>query len=127
MVANKKNAARDISQYYYFLQCRRNFYIVFTTIDSTSEYRIIPREGMKISTLKQLLQRLPKWLGQVKTGNTFNYLVKNLIELLIFCMNEGKLGNSVWVYYKINIQLNTFFLLTGKIARALIRIDYYLI
>ena len=60
MVANKKNAARDISQYYYFLQCRRNFHIVFTTIDSTSEYRIIPREGMKISTLKQLLQRLPK-------------------------------------------------------------------
>ena len=80
-----------------------------TTIGSTSEYRIIPRGGIKISTLKQLLQKLPKWLAQVKTGNTFKYLVKELIEPFIFCMNEEKLGNSVWIHYQINIKLNIFF------------------
>ena len=46
--------------------------------------------GLKILTPKQMLQRLPIALAQVKPGNNSEILLKE-IKLLNFCINQKKL------------------------------------
>ena len=43
----------------------------YSTTVSEAKYKTINGEGIKILTLKQMLQRLPIALAQVKAGNTF--------------------------------------------------------
>ena len=45
------------------------------------EYKSIHREGFEILTPKQMLQRLPIALGQVKAGNTPENLLNEIREI----------------------------------------------
>ena len=55
-----------------------NFYNDYTRMASQAKYKSIHVEGLKILTPKQMLQRLPIALAQVKTGNTFENLLNEM-------------------------------------------------
>ena len=46
--------------------------------------------GLKILTPKQMLQRLPVALAQVKAGNNSESLSNEIRQLFIFCINQKK-------------------------------------
>ena len=47
-------------------------------------------KGLKILTPKQMLQRLPISLAQVKAGNNSESLVNEIRNLFILCINRNK-------------------------------------
>ena len=51
--------------------------------------------GLKILTPKQMLQRLPIALAQVKAGNNSESLL-NEIKLFILCINQNKSQKKVY-------------------------------
>ena len=58
-------------------------------IASRAKYRSIYGEGLKISSSKQMLQRLPIAFAQVKTGSTCENL-QNLIRKIIYSLYWAK-------------------------------------
>ena len=48
-------------------------------------------KGMKILSSKQILQRLPIVLAQVKADDTSDTLLNEIIKLLIHCLQQKKL------------------------------------
>ena len=57
---------------------------------SEAKYKTWPGKGFKILTPKQMLQRLPIVLAQVKTGNTFENIL-NGIRQIIYSLYLAKL------------------------------------
>ena len=45
---------------------------------------------LKILTPKQMLQRLPIALAQVKTGNNSESLLNEVLQLFILCISQNK-------------------------------------
>ena len=56
---------------------------------SEAKYKVIYEEGLKILTPKQMLQKLPITLAQVKTGNASENLL-NEIHQIIYSMYRAK-------------------------------------
>ena len=56
--------------------------IVIYKILSEAKYRSIHGEGLKILTPKQMLQRLPIALAQVKPGNTSENLLNEIRQII---------------------------------------------
>ena len=56
--------------------------IVIYKILSEAKYRSIHGEGLKILTPKQMLQRLPIALAQVKAGNTSENLLNEIRQII---------------------------------------------
>ena len=52
-------------------------------------------EGLKILTFKQMIQRLPIALAQVKTGNTSKHLLNEIRQIYIPCIEKKKLIKSM--------------------------------
>ena len=48
-------------------------------------------KGIEILTAKQMLQRLPIALAQVKEGNTSENLLNEIRQLICFCIGKKKL------------------------------------
>ena len=48
-------------------------------------------KGIEILTAKQMLQRLPIALAQVKEGNTSENLLNEIRQLIHFCIGKKKL------------------------------------
>ena len=61
----------------------------YSKIASKAKYISIHIEGIKISTPKQMLQRLPIALAQVKAGNTSENLL-NEIRQIIYSLYRAK-------------------------------------
>ena len=61
----------------------------YSKIASKAKYISIHIEGIKISTPKQMLQRLPIALAQVKAGNTSKNLL-NEIRQIIYSLYRAK-------------------------------------
>ena len=55
-----------------------NLYKDYTRMVYEGKYKSILGEGLKILTLKQILQRLPMPLGHVKAGNTSENLLNEI-------------------------------------------------
>ena len=55
---------------------------------SEAGYKEKHEEGLKINTSKQIHQRLPIALAQVKEGNTSENLLNEIQEIYIFCIKE---------------------------------------
>ena len=55
------------------------------------KYKSVHGEGLKILTSKQMLQRLPIALAQVKVGNTSEDLLNEREKLYILCIEQKKL------------------------------------
>ena len=51
--------------------------------------------GLKILTPKQMLQRLPVALAQVKAGNNSETLLNESGKLFILCINQNKSQKSI--------------------------------
>ena len=57
-----------------------------------AKYRSISGEGLKMLTPKQMLQRLPITLTQVKARNTSeNFYYMKFVKSSIFCIEKKKL------------------------------------
>ena len=57
----------------------------YSTIVSEAKYKVIHGQGIKISNIRQMLQRLPIALAQVKAENTSENLL-NEIGQIIYCL-----------------------------------------
>ena len=55
---------------------------------SEGRYKSIHREGLKILTPKQMLQRLPIALAQVKAGNTSEKLLNEIRQIIYSLYGE---------------------------------------
>ena len=67
----QKNTINNLKTFY---KAREEVIILFddcTTIISKAKYEVRHRKRLKILTLRQMLQRLPIALAQVKAGNTY--------------------------------------------------------
>ena len=66
-----------------------NLYNDYTRMVYEAKYKSIHGEGLKILTLKQMLQRLPMLLGHVKAGNTSENLLNEIKIIYIhFVLNK---------------------------------------
>ena len=89
---------KDIQKLYNGLEKVLHFYNDYTIIVYKSKYKSIHGAGFKILTPKQMLQRLPIALAQVKAGNA-SQNVLNEIKLYIFCIKEKillKKYTTIW-------------------------------
>ena len=57
---------------------------------SESEIKATQREGMELLTLKQMLQRLPIALAQVKVGNTSESLLNEIHQIIYSFVSSKK-------------------------------------
>ena len=58
------------------------FYDDYSSIMSEAKYRATKGKGPKILTLKQMLQRLPIALAQVKAGNNSESLLNEIRQIV---------------------------------------------
>ena len=55
--------------------------------------------GLKILTSKQMLQRLPISLAQIKAGNNSKSLLNEIRQIVYFCINQNKLPKKYVIIY----------------------------
>ena len=60
-----------------------------------AKYKSIPGEGLKILTPKQMLQRLPIALAQVKAGNTSENILNEIKQIIYSLYGEKKVTKKV--------------------------------
>ena len=65
------------------------FYDDYSSVMSESKYRATKGKGLKILTPKQMLQRLPIALAQVKAGNNSESLL-NEIKQIVYSLYQSK-------------------------------------
>ena len=65
------------------------FYDHYSSMMSEAKYRTTKGTGLKILTPKQMLQRLPIALAQVKTGNNSESLL-NEIRQILYSLYQSK-------------------------------------
>ena len=65
------------------------FYDDYFSIMSEAKYRATKGKGLEILTLKQMLQRLPIALAQVKAGNNSESLL-NEIRQIVYSLYQSK-------------------------------------
>ena len=65
------------------------FYDDYSSIISEAKYKATKGKGLKISTPKQMLQRLPIALAQVKAGNNSESLL-NEIRQIVYSLYQSK-------------------------------------
>ena len=63
----------------------------YSSTASEVKHKINYAEGLKILTFKQMLQRLPIALAQVKAGNTSKIYLMKSIKPYIVCIEQKKL------------------------------------
>ena len=66
------------------------FYGDYSLMMSEAKTKATKGTGLKILTPKQMLQRLPVALAQVKAGNNLESLLMKFGKLFIFCINQNK-------------------------------------
>ena len=71
-----------------------NFFSDYIEMLSNANYDAKQNEtkgtGLKILTPKQMLQRLPIALAQVKAGNNSESLLNEIEQIVILCINQSK-------------------------------------
>ena len=88
----QRNAIKNVKTKLYKSRVKViKFFDDCSRIVSEAKYKRKYREGLKILPPKQMLQRLPIALAQVKAGNTFKNLEMKPDKLYILCIKEKKL------------------------------------
>ena len=67
------------------------FFKDYSILISETKYKGKYREGMKILSPKQKLQKLPIVLAQVKAGNTSENLLNKIGQIIYFFIEKKKL------------------------------------
>ena len=70
LIKRTKNTFYNIEMLYKVRNEAIKFYDDYSSMMSLAKYRATKRKGLKILTAKQMLQRLPIALAQVKAGNS---------------------------------------------------------
>ena len=60
-------------------------------IVSKAKYKAKQGKGITILTSKQMRQRLPIALAQIKAGNTFKILLNEIRQIIFFYIKQSKL------------------------------------
>ena len=84
-----KSALENIKFFYESPEAVIYLFNDYSSIASEAKYKSIHGEGLKILTPKQILQRLPIALAQVKAGNTSENLL-NEIRQIIYSLYRAK-------------------------------------
>ena len=80
----------------------------YSSTASKAKYKVKYGEGLKILAPKQMLQRLPITLTQVKAGNTSENLLIEIRQIIYFSYRAKEISkkvynnimNSIKAYYK---------------------------
>ena len=67
-----------------------NFFDDSFSVVSETIYKTMHAEVTKILTTKQMLQKLPLALAQVKAGNTSKNLLNETRQIIYFCIKQTK-------------------------------------
>ena len=73
-----------------------NYLTIIQIIVSEAKYRSIHGEGLKILTPKQMLQRLPISLAQVKAGNTSENLLNEIRQIIYSLYREKEITKTLY-------------------------------
>ena len=68
----------------------------YSRIASEAKYKSKYGEGLKILTPKQMLQRLPIALAQVKAGNTSENLLKEIRQIIYSLYRANEITKKVY-------------------------------
>ena len=71
------------------------FYDDYSLMMSAAKYRATKGTGLKVLIPKQMLQRLPIALAQVKGGNNSESLLNNIIIIINHNHNHKKVYNDI--------------------------------
>ena len=85
----QKNTLYNIEMLYKARNEAIKFYDDYSSMMSEAKYRATKGTGLKILTPKQMLQRLPIALAQVKAGNNSENLL-NEIRQIIYSLYQSK-------------------------------------
>ena len=82
-----------------------NFYNDYTRTVSNAKYKSIHGEGLKILTPKQMPERLPIAIAQVKAGNTYKNLQNEIRQIIYSLYQEKKVPKKVYNNIRNSIKL----------------------
>ena len=82
-----------------------NFYNDYTRMVSNAKYKSIHGEGLKILTPKQMPERLPIAIAQVKAGNTYENLLNEIRQIIYSLYQEKKVPKKVYNNIRNSIKL----------------------
>ena len=72
------------------------FYDDYSSMMSEAKYRATKGTGLKILTPKQILQRLPIALAQVKAGNNSENLLNEIRQIVYFLYQSKEITKKVY-------------------------------
>ena len=75
---------------------KKNLFDDYSRIVSEAKYKSKYGEGLKILTPKQMLQRLPIALAQVRAGNTSESLPNEIRQILYSLYQEKEINKKVY-------------------------------
>ena len=87
----QKSAFKNIKLLYKSRQAVIKLFNDYSSISSETKYKIKYGEGLKILTPKQMIQRIPIALAQVKVGNTSENLLNKSGKSYILRIEQKKL------------------------------------
>ena len=83
----KKNTSKNVSKLFDLREQIANFFRDYSLLLCKANYETKYGEGLKILTPKQMLQRLPIALVQVKAGNNAENLL-NVIRQIVYSLYQ---------------------------------------
>ena len=92
----QNNAIKNIRRLYNGQEKNSNFYNDYTRMVSDAKYKSIHGEGPKILTPKQMLQRLPIALAQVKAGHTSENLLNEIRQIIYSLYRATEISKRVY-------------------------------
>ena len=75
---------------------KKNLFDDYSRIASEAKYKSKYGEGLKILTPKQMLQRLPIALAEVRAGNTSENLRNEIRQILYSLYQEKEINKKVY-------------------------------
>ena len=86
----QKSALKNIKLLYESQEAVIKLFNDYSSITFEAKYKAKQGKGLKISTPKQILQRLPIALTQVKAGNTSENLLNEIKQIMYSLYREKK-------------------------------------
>ena len=98
--AKQKGVINNITRFYLSREEVLNFFKDYVEMLSDANYNAkqnkTERKGLKILTPKQMLQRLPIALAQVKAGNNSEHLLNEIRQIIYSLYQSRKITKKVY-------------------------------
>ena len=86
------------------------FYDDYSSMMSEAKYRATKGIGLKILTPKQMLQRLPIALAQVKAGNNSESLLNEIRQIVYYLYESKQITKKVYINIINNVWKNGYYI-----------------